>query len=273
MTPVVETLERFRQPEYTGENRCLPCTVVNTLIAGVVSIVLVFGVGTAASIPAGIATGALFFGGSLLTIYVRGYLVPKTPELTKQYFPPWLLSLFGKNHAHLEPTISAIDTEQELVIAGALEECKDRDDLCLTDSFRADWDSEIDTLSQNGLDKEQLLELLDVDEQTVEFREHGKAFQAFVDETAVGTWESEAAYLADLGAASALVHYHPNWERLTIEAKGQLLSGLRLFIEDCPACGGEPEFEAETVESCCSKYEVAAVTCSACDARLFETRV
>lgn len=273
MASVVDPLDRFKQPEYTGENRCLPCTVVNTVIAVVASIGIAVGVTAILSVPIGVGTAFVFLALSLLVIYVRGYLVPKTPELTKQYFPPWLLSLFGKDPAEAEPVISAIDTERELLHAGALEECEDKDDLCLTDSFREDWEAEIKRLREDNTDREQLLELLAVDEQTVEFREHGAAFQAYVDDTPVGTWESEAAYIADLGAANALMEYYQNWDNLALEAKSQLLSGLRLFIEDCPSCGGEPTFGTNTVESCCSQYEVAAVSCSQCDARLFETRV
>ncbi len=271
MTLGVESLDRFKQPEYTGENRCMACTAVNTVIGAVVAGGTGVVVASEVSVLAGTVAALGLFGLSLLLIYFRGYLVPKTPELTKQYFPPWLLALFGKEPA--EPVITAIDPERELMTAGALEECEDHEDLCLTDSFRSDWDGEIHRLRENGTDREQLLKLLDVDEQTVEFREHGSAFQAYVDGTSVGTWESEAAYIADLGAANALQTYHSNWDALGIEAKSQLLSGLRLFIEDCPACGGEPSFDTDTVESCCSRYEVAAVSCSDCDARLFETRV
>jgi hypothetical protein len=273
MTPGVESLNRFKQPEYTGENRCLPCTVVNTLIAAVGTIAIGIATAVYSTPPVGLTAGVAVFGLSMLTIYLRGYLVPGTPELTKQYFPPWLLSLFGKDPAEDEPVIASIDPERELLNAGALEECKEVDDLCLTEAFRVDWDSEIRRLRENRTDRKQLLELLDVDESNVEFQEHGDAFQAFVDGTPVGTWESEAAYLADLGGALALQEYHPNWRSMAIEAKSELLSGLRLFIEDCPACGGEPTFATDTVESCCSQYEVAAVSCSDCDARLFETRV
>lgn len=273
MSPTVDALEQFKQPEYTGENRCRACTVVNLLIAAVVSSGLAASVGLSVSVLGGVAVGITLMAVSVLLIYVRGYLVPKTPELTKQYFPPWLLALFGKDPESAQPTISAIDAETELVRAGALEECDDDDDLCLTDGFRSDWDDEIARLRENETDRAALLGLLNVEERNVEFREHGTAFQAFVDGTPVGTWESEAAYIADLAAAKALVSYHPNWTRLSIEAKSQLLSGLRLFIEDCPACGGEPTFGADTVESCCSRYEVAAVSCTDCDARLFETRM
>lgn len=273
MPPVVDTLERFKQPEYIGENRCPACTVVNLLIAGGASTGVGAGVGAAVSIPSGILAGVSVFVLSALVIYVRGYLVPKTPELTKTYFPPWLLALFGKDPVEAEPTINEINPESELVRAGALEECEDTDDLCLTAEFRTDWDSEIDRLGSDSAGRDELLDLLKAEKQSVEFEDYGEAFQAFVDGTPVGTWESEPAFIADLASANALVSYHPNWERLGVGAKSQLLGGLRLFLEDCPGCGGEPEFGTDTVESCCSKYDVAAVSCTECGARLFETRM
>ena len=60
---------RLRQPEYTGRNRCVPCTIVNLLIA-----VIITGGVAVVSIPLG---GALFVV-SLGAIYFRGYLVPGT---------------------------------------------------------------------------------------------------------------------------------------------------------------------------------------------------
>jgi len=271
MGTVGETLETFKQPEYTGENRCLPCTAVNTVLAGVLSIGVGVGLAMMASPAAWAGGAALVFAVSLAAIYFRGYLVPGTPELTKRYFPPWLLELFGKDEP--EPAIHAIDPESELVTAGALEECADRDDLCLTDAFQERWYDEIDRIKREGTNRQHLLDLLEIDEEAVEFREHGSAFQAYIGNEPVGKWESEPAFIADLGAAKALTEFHPDWDLLSIQAKSQLLNGLRLFITTCPACGGQPDFGTDTVESCCSTHEVAAVSCGDCDARLFETPV
>jgi hypothetical protein len=74
-------LDRVRQPEYTGENRCMPCTATNVVIAVLLSV----GVGVLFP-PAGVVVFALSLG----AIWLRGYLVPGTPELTKRYFPDWL---------------------------------------------------------------------------------------------------------------------------------------------------------------------------------------
>ena len=80
-------LERFRDPEYTGANRCVPCTVVNAAIAVAI---------TLAAALLGPVTALVVFVGSFASIYLRGYLVPGTPEFTERYLPGRVLALFGK---------------------------------------------------------------------------------------------------------------------------------------------------------------------------------
>ena len=266
-------ITRLKQPEYTGENRCLPCTVVNTLIAGVTSVAVGVAGATAASTTIGVGAGLAVFALSLVAIYLRGYLVPGTPELTKQYFPPWVLDLFGKGPSELAThgEEGELDPEYVLTSIGALEECEDGTDLCLTDPFRAEWHDEIAAIDESEADREQLLRMLDTDEGEVTYEEFGDAFRARVDEQVVGKWESRAAFLADLAAANVLARRHPDWAGLSLAGRSQLLTGLRLFIDTCPECGGIPEFGTESVESCCSTHQVAAVSCTDCGARLFET--
>lgn len=80
-------LERLKRPEYTGENRCMPCTVLNVAIAGVLTLV--------AAVLGPISALAVF-GASMVSIYYRGYLIPGTPELTQRYLPDPVLAAFGK---------------------------------------------------------------------------------------------------------------------------------------------------------------------------------
>lgn len=265
-------LSRFKQPEYTGENRCMPCTSVNVAIAVVASVGLGLLGWQVATVTAGAALGGVFFVVAVGAIYFRGYLVPGTPELTKQYFPEWLLAWFDKAPAQPAPPEGELDAEDVLTGVGALEVCDDGADLCLTDDFRSAWHAEIDRVDTEAVGRQRLLDLLDVDAADVDVEEYGDAFRATLDGTPIGTWQSEAAFLADLGAAGVLANRDPLWERRSVPDQGRLLNALRLFIDQCPTCGGSPEFGTETVESCCTNYEVAAVECTDCDARLFETR-
>ena len=276
-------LRRFRQPEYTGENRCLPCTAVNAVIALLAAV----GVGILSSISVSTAVGVgvalVFLALSGASIYLRGYLVPKTPELTKRYFPPWLLRAFGKEpEPQTEPPTQppsgvdepaeSLDPERELVRAGALEECERGDDLCLTDEFRTAWHRGMEETSKVE-DRAALFELLDIDHTVVSFTEFDDGFRAQTEGEVVGIWESEAAYEADLAAGKVLSETYDGWEGLSSEDRSRLLTGLRIFLDMCPECGGEPELGSETVESCCSTREVAAVSCTDCGSRLFESPV
>jgi len=53
-------------------------------------------------------------------------------------------------------------------------------------------------------------------------------------------------------------------------SRSGVLGALRLFVERCPTCEGPVQLEERVVESCCSSYEVVAGRCTACTARLFE---
>lgn len=278
---------RLRQPEYTGENRCLPCTVVNLLIAvllaaGTLLAAIAAGAGT--QVGAGLAVAVLVL--SIGAIYVRGYLVPGTPELTKRYLPRSVLRWFGKappaKHGvgqsataeptqHTEDTITEVEPERLLTEAGALEPCANADDLCLTEPFGADWRSAVRETRESGSDRERLLTVLGAEEMDLEFVEGDEAFWARSEGRRVGTWESRAAFFADVAAAPLLANRLDDWDRLSVQARGRLLNGLRLFLEHCPSCDADLEFDTETVESCCSSYEVAALSCESCGARLFES--
>ena len=278
-------IERLRKPEYTGENRCMPCTVVNTVIAllAAVAVGVVF---FAFASPAASAGAALVvFGLSAASIYLRGYLVPGTPELTKRYFPPWLLRAFGKETEPPTGTTTQtrfrgndpageFDTESELMGAGALEECQTGDDLCLTEDFREAWHAEMERVSNGkGESRDALFDLIGFEHTDISLAEFENGFRARAEGTTVGVWESEAAYEADLAGARVLSETYYGWDELSSEERGRLLTGLRIFLDMCPECGGRPEFGAETVESCCSMREVAAVSCTDCGSRLFESPV
>lgn len=80
-------LERLARPEYTGGNRCTPCTVVNLVFA--VGLALAAGrVRSLLALPTLVA--------ATVVIYLRGYLVPGTPALTRRYLPDRVLAAFDK---------------------------------------------------------------------------------------------------------------------------------------------------------------------------------
>lgn len=258
-------LARLRQPAYTGENRCVPCTAVNLLIAITVSALL------AVFVP---LVGGLSFVLSIGTIYLRGYLVPGTPRLTKRYFPDWLLQRFDKGDVGAGNPIEdgTEDPESVLVRAGALVECTDRDDLCLAEPFRAALYERITVERDRSAvsPRSRIVNLLGIDDDRLSFEERDEAFVARENDRPVGQWPSRAALLADSAAATLLARRDTEWESRSPAERSQLLAGFRLFLDTCPACEGPLAFGEETVESCCRSVDVIAVDCEECDTQLFE---
>ena len=256
--------DRLRQPEYTGENRCTPCTAVNIAIAAGASVLA-----AVASTVLGVGVFALSLG----TIYLRGYLVPGTPTLTKRYFPERVLRWFDKDTTTpvADETVE-IDPERVLLDARAVEPCREGTDLCLTADFQQAWRERIHTARAHDLGEDHLAGALDVsttgDQITVD--QHGEAFVAHTDDAVVGQWSSQAATIADVAAATELNERLSDWQNLAPAEIARVLMSLRIFIEQCPDCDGPVQVEEEVVESCCRSYDVIASACQDCDARLFE---
>ncbi|MFD1565243.1 hypothetical protein ACFR99_17030 [Haloarchaeobius amylolyticus] len=307
----LDVVDDLRQPEYTGENRCEPCTVLNLVIAAVAGSLI------ARKSRLG---GLLAVGISISLIYLRGYLVPGTPTLTKRYLPPEVLRWFGKDPApdvasglggdttattdagRGEPDANpasagdvttvdedeaskpdaeaaveapeALDLETLFLDHDVLEPCDDRDDLCLTDAFEADWFDEIDAVEESGLDASAAVDAFGFDADPGEFDldDRGEARTLRSASGVAGRWPSRAALLADVAASRALESWLPDWDAYDPEMKGAVLNGLRMFLETCPS-GGDVRMGEEVVESCCHSHEVVAVTCEETGERLFEQRL
>ncbi|AGB17327.1 hypothetical protein Halru_2752 [Halovivax ruber XH-70] len=280
-TALVRLVDRVRQPEYTGANRCIPCTIVNVVLA----LAFAIAVGGVVGIVGRAATGALAASVvlvvSLLAIYVRGYLVPGTPTFTKRYFPDRVLAWFDK-----EPALASqndgqtqgdegsgkFDPERILVDGGVTVPCEDEEDLCLADGLRERWRSHVVDVRQ-GDRVEQVAAFVERDPETITLDDdpsEDRIVAVGTEGGAVAHWESEAALVADLAGARLLNEQLPTWADRPLHERGQIVGGLRAFLETCPACDGQISIDEETVESCCRSYEVYAVTCDDCGARLLE---
>jgi hypothetical protein len=270
-------VDRYRRPEYTGDNRCLPCTVTNTLIAILGGQLVAVGLLTMdQSLPIAAAVGGLATLLALVHIWLRGYLVPGTPTLTKRYFPPWLLELFGKEPVPNDQAMldgeQQLDVERILLNADALQFDETGEDFELTDSFTTAWQGAIDDVDDADELPGRIETAFDV-EGAIQVQETERATIVRLDNRIMGRWESRAAMIADVASCDVLADRFEGWTDLSPAQRGQLAGGLRLYIEQCPACDGPTSFDTETTTSCCSEYEVATVSCEACGARLFEIPV
>lgn len=312
----IDLVDSIHQPEHTGENRCEPCTVLNLVIAAVL--------GSFIARKSRIG-GLLSVFISVGLIYLRGYLIPGTPTLTKQYLPPNILRWFGKNPeteiaaglggaetANSSSTDESIpsDSDEESTASNRstgvggtvtenaespsdeqppttgdletyflehriIEPCAEADDLCLTDSFETAWSEEIEPLADAEITTSEVVEAFGVEDDNSQFDlvTHNEVWLLESDSGQIGQWPSRPALIADIAASRVLRSQALNWEAYEPQEKGQLLNGLRMFLETCPTTGGGIQMDEEVVESCCSSHKVIAVTCEETGERLFEHRL
>jgi hypothetical protein len=250
----------LRRPEYTGANRCLPCTALNAGLATLVSV----GVG-AVSLEAGAAVAAL----SGAAIYLRGYLVPGTPALTKQYLPARVLAWFDGG-GHAVAVESEVDGEALLRETGVVVADDRRQDLVLEPAFETALRDRIAAFEDVDDATGVLARRLGLDAETIDLESRADAFVAWRGRQALGQWESRTAFLTDMAAAETLDARVAGWADRTLAQQSQTLGLLRLFLDRCPSCNGAVELGEDVVTSCCRSIDVVAATCSGCGDRLFE---
>ncbi|GAB3686311.1 hypothetical protein GCM10028857_18180 [Salinarchaeum chitinilyticum] len=272
-------LDRLRRPEYTGENRCMACTYVNALLtvlftAGLVAIgAQLLGLATA------LAIGTAFALLAAASIWLRGYLVPKTPTLTKRYMPEPLLRTFGKAPEIGPPGSPAAgddladehaETNQErlLLAAGAVEPCEAGTDLCLTESFGRAWSTALEGVPDEPDPVDVAVEL-GFDEGVLERREYGEGTVVTANSRRIFEWPSTTARRLDVAGARTLADELDAWPELSPPERAALVNGLRVFAEECPD-GGPAELSEEVVESCCTSHTVVVLECVESGDRLFE---
>ncbi|WP_164471115.1 hypothetical protein [Halorubrum sp. CSM-61] len=252
-------VESIRDPRYTGDNRCLPCTIVNAAIAIALAAIAAVESLYLACAVLGVAAAA---------IGLRGYLVPGTPTLTERYLPARVLRWFDKGPTPPEsasgPDDDAgdLDTERILLSEGVLRVCDDGDDLCLTDRARERWNAEIE--SYDGVTAATLSALSPAVERSssVEMTTDQAGVELSCDGRWIGRWPSEAAMRADATGAAVLDAHLPWWGESTAKERSQLLTGLRLFVPKCPTTGSAVSMSENAVPSCCSSQQVVALTCA-----------
>jgi len=307
-------LDRYKNQSYTGENRCTPCTVVNVVLAAAL------GLGLGLFAP---PIGAAAFVVGLGSIYFRGYLVPGTPELTKQYFPEWLLARFDKLD---EPPVGAgsgpsvrsevgsetesvdgagdedgdttgnavgavdvddtddtaverardaagtegiVDPQTLLLEVDVVEECADRDDLCLTNAFADEWTTHAERLRDDSDEQcAAIAELFDLEDVALTQGHEGRFVVKSGDEQ-FNAWVTEGALVADLAAASVIAD-RTDWGAILPAQRVAILRALRSFLDVCPMCGGDVRMTEDTVDSCCRSWDVLAVRCADCDTHFLE---
>ncbi|WP_254861876.1 hypothetical protein [Halovivax gelatinilyticus] len=294
-------IDRVTNPSHTGDNRCLPCTAVNVVLAGLAA----FAVGWWWP-----ALGAVVLAVGLATIWLRGYLIPGTPQLTKRYLPERTRKWFDESHGRpsdddIATAFADLDAERDdrvdaaAVLAGIGVTTADAngvpdgssargepsDDRHLRDPFvdsvadridryRTVPDGDDEPLSAER--RRALAALFEVDPASI--ADLDRSYPAVRVGHRVRRWPSELAMQVDLSCQDVLAERSeacaddetPSWYDVPVEQRVELLESIRALLERCPACDGSISTDETTVESCCFAAEVHTLRCRECERRLLE---
>lgn len=232
-------LRTVRRPEYTGERRCWPCTLVNGGLLLVACAALgAVGLWLPAVVLAVVGATA---------IALRGYLVPYTPT----FAPRLAAALPGDVFDHEERSATGSlagdeetapdDVLETLVRAGVL--VPEGEQLFLAEAFDERWQAEMDDLGQADLGT-----LADATSEVAPGGVDARADGEFVvlqasDSIISEQWLSRPVAIAEVAAARALADFVDDPATRTAAARP-----LRMFLDRCPDCGGQV---VETTEANC----------------------
>jgi hypothetical protein len=285
-------LDRLRNPNHTGERRCLPCTVTNAVLLGLACAGL-------ARRRSRTLAAALGVGGGVV-IALRGYLVPFTPRFGPRLADRLPGEVFHADagedrESHQAPDTSGSlggDTDEEAgekVLTTLLERgvvVAESETLYLADDFREAWREEMRALREHGargLDdalRESAPEgtVTDVVEQ--DGGPFGETERWFVVSDGSGDpareqWLTRPVAVAEIGAVRALADWGTDdWDNLDATRRAQAAGPLRTFLETCPVCDG-PVVETTEVECCGGPGGTQAdapddvLACGECESRLY----
>jgi len=286
---IQDAIDAASRPEYIGEHRCFPCTAVN--VVGVALVALLLG-----RRRRGFGVLAAFVG--TVTIWLRGYVVPGTPQFAPRLVSPLPVDFSAKHNNGVDSGSLAgdgIDPEDSVV--------NPNDPDGIGDSPERDGDSpDPQAVMSALLDAGILVE----GGETLRLAD---SFQSALDERIGALRASDHRELAERAAAVAgegvtgevhdgrilLAGRRDAWVSrpvaLAETALGELLRDrdvpdavareavrpLRTFLETCPACGGP--VRDTTLRKCCGgpggvsgDPERSVRACADCDAVVFTER-
>lgn len=281
-------LQSLSRSEYTGENRCWPCTVLNALLVGLFCVVV--GRRRRGLAVLGAAVGAV-------AIYLRGYVVPYTPV-----FAPRLTDALGLTSGHATPgsghrspdhdgdaSLLAVGTGRDVDEAageelfGTLLEvgvlAAEGETVTLSAAVEERWEAEMadlralgdDALAQATLDASAAVDAWPVADDSWVTAVTGERRYVVLsdgsDSVAGETWLERPVAIAETAAVRAL-----EAEIDDPETRRRAASAMRVFLETCPDCG--TELVETTTAVCCGASGSASnrphevLACPECDVRV-----
>ncbi|MCU4753176.1 hypothetical protein OB919_14520 [Halobacteria archaeon AArc-curdl1] len=280
-----DLLSFLRRPEHTGENRCWPCTVLNTLLVGVITVVC---------LRRGHRKLALAsaFGG-VTAIGLRGYVVPGTPRFAPQLAARLPVDVFDHEGSEstriefessesevrqeepadglIEPTGEAVPDGDEIV-AALLEAgvvVPDGEEFILDSAFRDHWYDEMRQLGHRDVEElaSVAAEVTPSSISTDTYDGWTKSYVVLSPENGEATTLPRPIAIAELAAVRALESELEDQFLRLVSARP-----IRTFLDQCPLCEGEL---TTTQAACCGEVTPVGsqprekLVCPSCNIRLF----
>lgn len=249
---LVAFVRSLAHPSYTGTARDPAWVVGNIVVTSLLA------VAAEALVP---ASGSVLIALGVGLLVVRGYAVPGTPRV---------LTVLSGRVARWGSTESLPRDEHQLLRAGVIE--VRNGDLRPTAGFVTDWRRRVVAAGPREADGASLAAAVGLDPTSVSLRWQGELLVATAKPSGrpLGVWLSRAALVADIASMAELRRRYPQWDALSPRFRGAVLATLRLYLDVCPVCDG-----ALTLDRAPSRVSatdaVVALTCTACDGRLFES--
>jgi len=268
----------FFPTEYTGDQRCLPCTVVNLGLL-VLSVLILALLSTSAAVAAGLL--------GIFLIWSRGYFVPYTPQFAPKVAAH--LPIHFHEEAHQSSSLTDLSESRIAaprkggeVILGTKERDTDQDSsttilpllseagiiiqhgdtLALDESYREKWGAAIRDVRTSNL--QTAIKTTTPAANVERVTEGETTWYVLADEDRSiqsETWLSPAVAIAEVAAIKALE------DSVSSSTAVQAAAFLRLFLEQCPVCDGE--LIETTADQCCASYGPAGpqhvLACSDCE--------
>lgn len=251
----MSAIDAVRRPEYTGPNRCWPCTTLNAavLVVAVVAVGLV-------SVPAALGVAAV--GAAVL--WLRGYVVPYTPRFAPRVADRLPFAFKGPSDGTPGGAVpdgerggladaGTADPEavlETLLRVGVLVE--DEGGVALSASFADAWERERAALLElSGSDlAAAVAEAAPGDFDATAHEPDGDVWvqlgagESVLDESDVLL--SRPVAVAEVGAVRALAATEAD---LTEETRAAAANALRAFLDTCPVC--ETALVESSTADCC----------------------
>lgn len=245
---------RFRDPRYTGANRCWPCTLVNAVIVVAVVAVVAFTFGETTA-------GAVGFLGVAL-IVARGYVVPGTPRLAAA-LPDSVLAYFDKGGTGA----SSNERIEDVSLSDVLIEAEDGP--LLKDPSRSEYESRAAALTEDAEELEDEIRGTFPSVESVSVsRSLGGGENWFGHDEAqnvVVQWGARPIAAMDVAGVELIESQLGTPTGRGRDDRDGVLALLRRGARTCPACGGELSVpDGPTVTCCGGRSLVGSLRCEEC---------